>query len=523
MTLKIHKIRILIFLIGNMCYSQSTLDLLSLSKAVLSENVTIKRNVIALKDAEANVQIERSLFDYNLFSDLSYQATAYHLFTSDPRYNYLDKVLSTNTWDFTGGVRKKLRSSQIIEVASQFNYNNSNSPFNSFSQEVPPFQGDYSGTVNLSLTQPLLKGRGKRIATIPEKVAELVVEIREEQNIHSASYQLTNTVSAYWSYYTAYRSLEIYKQNEARVKRVLEITNDLITADKKPAGDLIQIRADLANQEKLTEQAEQNLFSRRISVANISGLSAANNLSTEVPIDEYPIIENYNFNTNLSPDYFIQLAIDNRADLAGVKKNILAIELQNELAKDNLKPELNLSGFVFYGNTSQGNSKPLKISTLFGNEGRYIGGGARLTFNFSPSNNYNEGNYLKSQAALQDQYIVKNDLERVISLNVRNALNNYISTTAVLKKARETLENYKTAFENEESKFQMGLTTLLNVILFQERLTSAELEYLRAQEDFAVSIVNLRHETGTLLTQKNSSASLTKELFYKIPFQQIQN
>lgn len=41
---------------------------------------------------------------------------------------------------------------------------------------------------------------------------------------------------------------------------------------------------------------------------------------------------------------------------------------------------------------------------------------------------------------------------------------------------------YKEAFRNEQEKFQTGLTTLLNVILFQERLTSSELDYLQAQQ-----------------------------------------
>ena len=61
------------------------------------------------------------------------------------------------------------------------------------------------------------------------------------------------------------------------------------------------------------------------------------------------------------------------------------------------------------------------------------------------------------------------------------------------------------------------MTILLNLIQFQERLTFAELEYLQAQQQFAVAIVNLRYETGTLLVNKNGESDINKSLFFTIP------
>ena len=87
----------------------------------------------------------------------------------------------------------------------------------------------------------------------------------------------------------------------------------------------------------------------------------------------------------------------------------------------------------------------------------------------------------------------------------------------ILEKAKEALDNYKEAFSNEQVKFQTGLTTVLSLILFQERLTSSELQYLQAYQQFANSIVNLRHETGTLITQDNKGFSIDSKAFYLIP------
>jgi outer membrane protein TolC len=91
----------------------------------------------------------------------------------------------------------------------------------------------------------------------------------------------------------------------------------------------------------------------------------------------------------------------------------------------------------------------------------------------------------------------------------------------IFEKAKESLDFYKEVYENEQVKFRNGLTTLLNLILFQERLTFAQLDYLQAKQLFASSIINLRYETGTLIKSQNKTnqniKNIRREIFYTIP------
>ena len=506
-----------LILFSNFGFSQVDGSLVGLSQEALTKNAVLKRNILAVKNAEADLQVQQSTFDYNLLSDLTYQRAGYRLFESDPRNQYLDKILKTNDWDFNGVLQKKLRTSQILEVGANYGFNNNNVPFNSYSQPIPVFRGDYSGTLNFSVTQPLLRGRGKNITTIPERTSELIVEMVKDQNIYAASNELLQISSAYWNYYNAYQSLDIYRQNEARVRRVLDMTAQLVKADKKRSGDLVQIQADLANQEKLTIQATQNLFNSQTVLGSVVGIDEISSRKISAPLDNYPTIEDSGFNSNLNISDLVNMAIENRADLSALDKNMQVLELQNELAENNLKPVLDLTGFAFYGNTSQGNGKIFQPSSLFNSEGRYIGGGAKLTFNFALNNNLAKGNYAKTQIAIADQNVVKENLRRIIELNISNAANNLTSSANAMQKSRQALDDYRLAFENEQAKFQTGLTTLLNVILFQERLTAAELDYLKTQRDYALAIINLRHETGTLFSRKNEVLSINRNSFYTIP------
>jgi outer membrane protein TolC len=115
--------------------------------------------------------------------------------------------------------------------------------------------------------------------------------------------------------------------------------------------------------------------------------------------------------------------------------------------------------------------------------------------------------------------IANQNLIRNIDLNVSIALNNLSSSVLILQKAQESLTYSQEVFKNEQVKFQNGLTTLLNVILFQERLTHSELEYIQAQQQFAISIMNLRFETGTLLSPSEDamSPSIDSETYYRLP------
>lgn len=511
-----------IFLAGPL-YSQKEIrgSLFEISRVAFEKNPTIKRNIISLKSANADLQVQEGAFDYLINSELSFQNSGYHLFQTDPRNEYLNKMFKRNNWDFNLAARRKLRSGQSFELGAQYGYNNSNYPFNDFSQPVLPYAGDYTALTNFSLTQPLLRGRGRSITNIPEHTAVLQIELTKDEDEFTTSFQILQVAIAYWNYYKAYKSLEIYERNEERIRSVLDMTKELIKADKKPQSEIDQIRADLAVQEEMTLRAKQNVFDERLNLGRKIGLSEKESRGIEVPTDEFPTVEKAGPIESIKEQSFAHLAIENRADLAASEKAIEIYKLQHQLAKDNRKPQLDVTGFAFYGNASQGNSKTFKFSSLAKDEGRYAGGGIKLTFTYALNNNFAIGMLNKSKLKLRDEEIVKDDVERNIQLNVSIAVSNLTSSIARLDKAAYALKNYRKAFENEQIKFQSGLTTLLNLILFQERLTSSELGYLQAQQEFAITISSLRHETGTLIERNNNGFSIKKENFYTIPYLEI--
>ncbi|MBB4807360.1 outer membrane protein TolC [Chryseobacterium defluvii] len=509
---------VLVVYISNL-YGQSKIkcDLIEITNKAFDKNPTIKRSSYTIQDAEADLQVQKGTFDINLFSEISAKKDRYTLFNADPRNQFIDKVLKSNTVGLSAGLRKKLRSGQTTDISFNYGFNDNNFPFDAFNQPVGPFWGNHTTSVNLSLTQPLLKGRGRSITTTSERISSLYIENSKNNNEFTNSYEILQVGLAYWNYYTAFKSLEIYRQNEGRVRNVLDITKELVKADKKPAGDLAQVNADLANQEKLTTMAEQNLYEARINLGRAIGLNNEESQQLDIPLNEFPTIAESAYRDGLDKNAFIEVAKEKRGDVKAVEKISEALEMQYKLAENNKKPQLDLTGFVYYGSASAGNGIDKAFTAFTNNEGRNIGAGARLTFSFPVNNNWARGNYTKSEIALRDQKVSNDNLQRNIDLNISNAINNLNNRVIILEKAKEALNYYQEAFSNEQIKFQTGLTTILNLILFQERLTSSELEYLQAYQQFANAIIGFRHETGTLISQDNNGFTVDQKAFYTIP------
>lgn len=504
---------------GNNLYSQSKIkcDLVEISSIAFNKNPNIKSTYYAIQTAETGVQVQAGTFDYNLNSGLSYQNSRYNLYDADPRNEFINRSLKSNSVDFSAGLQKRFRTSQIAEVGIKYLYNDSNFPFNTFNELVGPFYGNHTGVVNLSLTQPLLRGRGKRIATIGERVSSLYIDKTKHDYEFTNSYEILQIGVAYWNYYTAYKSLDVYIQNETRVRNLSEMTKELIKADKKPQGDLAQINADLTNQERLTVVARQNLYNSRINLGRAIGLSDEESQQLDVPINDFPAVTASGYKENTNKEPFVKAAVENRGDIKAVKKITEAVELQYQLAENNLKPQLDLTGFVYYGSTSTGNGMDKTLTSFVNNQGQNVGGGARLTFLFPLNNNVAKGNYSISKIAVKDQAVISDNTQRNIELNVNIAFNNLSNSVLILEKAKESMAFYQEAFNNEQIKFQMGLTTLFNLMQFQERFTYSELEYLNAEKQFSNAIISLRHETGTLVSKEKIDFSILQNAFYTVP------
>ncbi len=490
-----------------------------LAELALSKNPMIQQNGLRVKSAQGALRVQKGVFDYNLFSSASITRNSLSLFSMDPRDSLIEGNLNTNGFITSIGVVKRFRSGLSANVSVNYNSLSDNLGLNRFNEVVGPNITDHYMTSSLSLRQPLWRGRGPSITTALEKSAALDLQSARSNLSYANSVQIYEVTSAYWNYLSAFERANIYRQNEDRVRKMLEVTKDLVAGDKKPKGDLDQVRADLANQERLSQVAQQSLVAAKLNLGRAIGLSEEESLTIGRPLDNFPTINGSGFQDGMSLEPLKQMARENRKDVESNQLYQESLNLQMKLANNNRKPQLDLLASFNYGGSAIGNGWSNYWDTFTNSQGRDVGFELGLRFDFPVNNNQAQGALAQSKALYKDQEIYTQNLSRNIDLNVAIATTNIKNSTEILRNARRSLDYYQQVYENEQVKFQNGLSTILNLIIFQERLTVAQLEYLNARQQFAVAIITLRFETGTLYTQDDfeGSRSFNSGIFYTIP------
>ena len=500
--------------------SQSALisgDLVSLYQMTLANSPTIKRQQIQNRIAEAGRQTARSQFDYQLSADASISRGGFNLFNADPRRAAIGNQINTNDFLFSTNLSRQFRTGTIASVGVNYQRVADSNPFTAFNEEVGAFVADNSTSTSLSITQPLLRGQGRDIVTAGETLAELSWESQQENATFITSGQLLTTVNAYWQYRSASESYLVYQDNENRVRSVLEITEELVAADRKPTGDMTQIQADLKDKERQTILAAQNLYAARQNLGRSLGIATTESENIGEPVSTFPAITDQAEIPALED--LIRLARSQRADLKSLQKLLEQQTIQLDVAENNLQPQLNVTAFVNYGGAATGNGFDRFFRSLGNEEGRNYQTGLGLGYTFPLQNNLAQAAQLNAQLQFADQETFLRDQIRNIELNVSIAYNNYQNSVEAMRKSKQSLDYYVEVFTNEQYKFQNGLTTLLNLILLQERLTFSQLDYIQAQQRFAIAISNLRYETGTLFdgSMLNTDAPVDISIFYTLP------
>ncbi len=68
-----------------------------------------------------------------------------------------------------------------------------------------------------------------------------------------------------------------------------------------------------------------------------------------------------------------------------------------------------------------------------------------------------------------------------------------------LDASRDLVGQYTKALRSERTKRRVGMSTLLDIIAVEDRLQNTLLSDIERQRNYAVAVVRIKHELGTLL------------------------
>jgi outer membrane protein TolC len=370
------------------------------------------------------------------------------------------------------------------------------------------FNPYFTSTLNLSFTQPLLRGAGRFANTAQIKIARRSLEQSRSSFEAEVNDAILNVVSQYWNAVQARGALDVnqksFKLAEAsydRDKRSLEL-------GALPPLDIYRSQSEVAARKVGVIQAQYALTvaeeSLRLTIGADRDPQAG---ALELNLTEKPqtdaALENVDEQTALTQ------ALSQRPELSAVQ-NALANDVTSiRLAHNQLEPNLQLQGFYqssgLGGNQYNLTSGQLiapggfgsSMSQLFGFGFPGYGGTLSLTL---PVRNH------AGQAALGSALVSRThdltssgQIREAITQEVRNAVHQLEEARLALSAGQASFDLAQKTLASEQRKFELGAETNFFVLDAQTRVAQAELILLQTQINYRVALAAVGHSTGDLL------------------------
>ncbi len=482
-------------------------------------------------------------------------------FTGNTQY---ERATTPNVSVFISTIKSVTQESLVGNAGVQGSFQNYGTSYNAnFSNQrvnsnnpLSLLSPQYNAAFNLTLTQPLFRGRTIDQPRRTIEIAKRNLSLTDTQFRQRSIEIITSVQRAYWDLTYALRNLQVQRDSVRDAKDQLEHNARLVEEGVLAPVDVIASETQVAN-------FEQNVYAALEEVNR-----AENNLKNLISDNRDAAIWNESVIPTDSVDLeaprttlteALNLALENRPEIEvnNAQKDINAID--QKYYKDQTKPQIDLvAGYTssgisgtanpdalnLFSNTSTSEkvneiisrvnptlppdqqivpiviTPPQTISTdLTGNysssvtdifANRYPTYRVGLQFNLPIGNQTARAQFGKSLVQGEQLQTQREQLEQVIQVDVRNALQSVRTAEARLRSAAVSRENSEKQYESEKRKLDSGQSNIYTVLERQTALMTARSNELRAQTDLNKAIAELHRATGNSLKANNVEARLRK-------------
>lgn len=487
------------------------LGVLEAVRMTIEQSPLLRLQEAGIRYSEGVLQSAGGQFDPLLQSSMGVSQENTPLLASQ-QLNGISKITRDN---ITYGLELSKQFRSGISVSSNIGLSRIN---DNFSYRSSPNYSD----VNMSLRIPLLRGFGREATAADEIAAEINLESSKLEYHYQVSESILNTVIDYWGYLAARQNLKIFQASEARAEVLVEETRQLIQADERPLADLKQLQANLADKKAARIAAEQAYYAARHRLGLTIGLPAERIDQLADPGEDFPrSIPVESLDHLLDPAFqaFIEQSIlPRRSDLVAAHNSYHASNVLLNAASNRGRSRLDVLVSAGYTGLYEGTGTNRFFSS-FNENVNGVNTSASIVWTLPTGTAHG----LVEQRSAQKQQLLEQQrlLTRRIKSNIMVAINDLHSSLLRLKQTEEAIDLHQLTIENEKLKFQQQISTLIDLISVEERLTSAWLSLISARRNYATALARLRFETGTLLDGETGGIAITREHLTGIPFQSM--
>jgi len=446
-----------------------------------------------------DVQIERytpqiSLYNLNAaYSgyDPSFTASGEHDYNvSGGGLNQNHQPIPTSTSD-ANSFRTGLGGSLPLGLQ----YNLSGSASDTYGASGTNFFENSGSSVSASLTQPLLKNFWIDSTRLNIRVAKNRLKYSEQ----GLRQQLITSVTAVA---TAYYELIYAQQNVQVQQEALDLAQTQLDQDNQ--------RVQIGTLAILSVQQDKSQVAQ--SKANL--IAAQSTLDTDQNALKNLLTDNYSqwHDTDIQPSEALMAPLKTfdlqdswakgmagRPDLLQAKLNVEQQGIQLKYDQNQLFPELDLIGS--FGYTGAGREFDAALDQTGEGSRPFYTYGAQLTVplgNLGPRNQYKT-----AKATLQQVLLQLKQLEQNVMVQIDNAVKQAESAYQSAEATKQARIYAEAALDAETKTYAVGKATTFEVLTYQNNLTAARSQEIRALANYNESLANLAAQEGATLERYN--------------------
>ncbi|MBV6431858.1 MAG: hypothetical protein IANPNBLG_01991 [Bryobacteraceae bacterium] len=378
------------------------------------------------------------------------------------------------------------------------------------------FNPAFTTNLNLSFTQPLLRGRGKLVTMLPISVARSRLRVSQYNFADTMLRLLATAETAYWNVIEARENLRVQEKALELADVSLKRAQRELELGASSQLDIYQPQAVYANAEIFVTQARYRLAQTEDALRRQIGVDLDPQVR-KLPVVLTEPVTAPSDNAEIDKEAMVQKAMMLRPDLRSDRQSLDVDDLNIHIAKNALLPNLSLGGgytttgrggtfFPRSSLTSTGPIVPIPggVSDAF----NQMFGFGFPTYNFSltlsfPLRDRRAAADL-ADAAVQrkaDMLQLRTD-QQTARLDVLTAVNQVEQSRASVKLAVIARDLAQKRVEAEQKKYELGTTTIFFVLSAQADLTQAESNLVTQNVGYRRNMLLLMQRTGELLAER---------------------
>jgi outer membrane protein TolC len=355
-----------------------------------------------------------------------------------------------------------------------------------------PFPNSSSGQIGVQLTQPLLKNFWIDTTRLNIRVAKNRLKYSEQGLRQQIITSVTAVENAYYELIYALENVKVQQEALNLAQTQLDQDNQRVQIGTLA---ILSVQSDEAQ----VAQSQANLITAQFTL--VTDQNALKNLLADTNYSQWHDTDIQPLETLAAPVHTFNLqdswrkGMTERPDLLQAQLNVEQQGIQLKFYRNQLFPELDLIGTYGY------NGSGTEYSDAFNqfNEGNrpFYSYGGQMTIplsNVGPRNQYKSNKATLQQITLQLKQLEQNVLVEIDNA-VKQAQSNYQSVQAT-KQARIYAE---AALDAEEKTYAVGKATTFEVLQYQNNLTAARSQEIRALANYNEALANLAQQEGSTL------------------------